>query len=156
MSLIYACPATPGEWQPAHLWRCRAKEMTPDAHGVRPALELWVVFQTITSASKKDKSSTPIFSPLCFRSSSKGFMRMISFRPGVRLFSTFSSRTDAFWGVSQITMAISAESRNRARGHLPALPWTWCLGRRKEFLKISKPVGPLKDINYVCKSDGNA
>lgn len=110
-----------------HPWRTTAHtrscvDAQPGAHGVRPALELRAEFQAVTSASAKDKISTPLFSPLSFKSSLKGSMRMISFRPGVRLFSTFSSRTDAFWGVSQITAVISAEGRNRARGHFFALP----------------------------------
>lgn len=89
--------------------------------GGRPAFELLVEFRAHTSASNRDKISIPLFSALCFRSSSKGSMRMIIFRPGVRPFSTFSISIDAFLGVSQITVAISAESRNRAGGHRLAL-----------------------------------
>lgn len=104
-------------------------DSSPGAHvdvlhvvpGGRPAFEVLVEFKAHTSASNRDKISIPLVSALCFRSSSKGSMRMIIFRPGVRPFSTFPISINAFWGVSQITVAISAESRNRAGGHLLAL-----------------------------------
>lgn len=104
-----------------HPWRTRTlsswEGILQVAQGVEPALELQAKFQIHTSASYRDKISIPLFSPLCFRSSSKGSIRMITFRLGVKPFSTFPISTNAFWGVSQITMAISAESQNRTRGH---------------------------------------
>lgn len=70
-------------------------------------------------------------------------MRMIIFRPGVRPFSTFSMRTDAFLGVSQMTVVISAENRNKVRGHPPVCYVSDCLARRKRFFRAS---GFLKEI----------
>lgn len=110
-------PATAGRQQP--VLSCRCPECI--SPGVRPAFKPLVEFKAHTSASNRDKISIPHFSALSFRSSSKGSMRMIIFKPGVRPFSIFSIRVDAFWGVSQITAAISAESKNRAGGHLLAL-----------------------------------
>lgn len=80
-------------------------------------------------------------------------MRMINFRPGVRPFSTFLIRADAFWGVSQITVAISAESRNRAGGYPPALLCTRLSCKEEEILENFKATGSPKEImsvNQIC------
>lgn len=124
-------------------------EVLQAAHGVRPAFCLAVELQVPTSASNRDKISTPHFSPLLFRSSSKGSMRMTNFRPGVRPFSTLLIRTNAFWGVSQITMEISAESRKRARGQPLVLPCTQFSLKEEKIFENVKTAGSLKEIMFV-------
>lgn len=125
-----------------HPWRTRTlfscEGILQVAQAVGPALKPQDKFQIHTSASYRDKISIPLFSPLCFRSSSKGSIRMTTFKLGVKPFSTFSISTDAFWGVSQITMAISAESQNRTRDHSPSLLSTWLPCKKEEVWKVFK------------------
>lgn len=56
---------------------------------------------------------TPHLCPLSLRSFSKGSIKIIDFKPGVCFFSTCSSRTLAFSGLSQTTIEISANKINQ-------------------------------------------
>lgn len=74
---------------------------------------------------------------------------MTNFRPGVRPFSTLPIRTNAFWGVSQITVEISAESRKRAGGQPLVLPCTRFSRKEEKIFENVKTTGSLKEIMFV-------
>lgn len=149
LSLIYVVHAIPGQQQPI----CFCVDVLQAAHNDKSAVSC-KPFLTHTSASDRDNTSTPHFSPLFLRSSSKGSMRMTVFRPGVRPFSTFSISIVAFWGVSQMTTGISAENTNQARGHQPTLlnAWLLCEGVGADFkVKPSRSLNEITSANEIYR-----
>lgn len=125
---------------------CFCVDFLKVAHDVGLAFVLQTEVQIRTSASRRDKTSTPHFSPLCFRSSSKGSMRMTSFRLETRPFSTFSIRTDAFCGVSQMTVKISALAYSEQRCQQIGLVRAYVLYARE------RNPGTLLDQTPVCRT----